>query len=62
MAKKMTAKTVIKSKPEVPKTLKGLVVVVGTEKSQYMKTGKEYEVSPILANTLVKSGHATLKK
>ena len=40
---------------------KGEVIVIGTEKSPYMKTGKEYPVSSELAKTLIKKGAATLK-
>ena len=39
-----------------------IVTVIGTEKSKYMKTGKEYQVSRDLAKTLVKNGQANYKK
>jgi len=60
MAKKMTTKTVIGEKPEM-KILSGLVTILGTSKSKYLKKDVEYEVSPLLAERLVKTGHATLK-
>lgn len=63
MAKKMTTKKTVKvDKPVKTDKLVGLVTVIGTDKSEFMKTGKEYEVSPVLANTVVKSGHAKFKK
>lgn len=39
----------------------GLVIIIGTESSPNLKTGKEYEVSVILAKTLVKKGSANYK-
>lgn len=40
---------------------KGDVVVVGTDKSPFLKTGKDYIVSSEHAKTLIKKGAATLK-
>lgn len=39
-----------------------MVTVYGTEKSEYMVTGNPYEVTDVLSKTLIKNGHATLKK
>lgn len=38
------------------------VTVIGTEKSKYLVTGREYVVHPIMAEKLVKNGAATIKK
>jgi len=43
---------------EIPK---GNVIVIGTDKSPFLKTGKEFTVSSELAQTLIKKGSATLK-
>ena len=40
---------------------KGNVIIIGTDKSQFLKTGKEYQVTSELAQTLIKKGAATLK-
>lgn len=40
---------------------KGSVIVIGTDKSPFLKTGKEYQVTSELAQTLIKKGAATLK-
>lgn len=62
MAEKMTSsKTVKAQKPKIDNTT-GLVPVVGSEKSEFLKTGHVYEVSEKLAETLVKKGSATYKK
>lgn len=62
MSKKITSKSaVVAGKPETNK-LSGLVEVVGTEKSEHLKKGQVYEVSPQLAETLVKQGYANYKK
>jgi hypothetical protein len=37
------------------------VIVIGTESSPFLKTGKEYEVTETSAVILVKKGQATLK-
>ena len=39
-----------------------MVKVVGTEKSKHLETGKVFEVSEQLAETLIKKGHATKSK
>lgn len=59
MAKKVTTKNVL-GKGNSPETK--MVTVYGTEKSEFMKTGKPYEVTDELSKTLVKKGQATLKK
>lgn len=56
----MTTKSTVTN--TVEKTDKGLVIVYGTEKSKSMTTDKAYEVSEILAKTLVKNGHGKYKK
>jgi hypothetical protein len=38
------------------------VIVIGTEASKFLKTGKEYEVTIIHAKTLVKNGQASYPK
>jgi len=38
------------------------VIVIGTEASKFLKTNKEFEVTKILAERLVKNGHATYPK
>ena len=38
-----------------------IVIVVGTEKSKYLATGKEYEVTRKHSENLIKNGAATLK-
>ncbi len=38
------------------------VTVIGTEKSKYLVTGKEYQVHPVMAEKLVKKGAVTIKK
>lgn len=59
MAKKVTTKNIHgKGNIAEPK----MVTVYGTEKSEFMVTGKPYEVSKKLSETLVKNGSATLKK
>lgn len=40
---------------------KGNVIVIGTDKSPFLKTGEEFTVSSELAQTLIKKGAATLK-
>ncbi|HEY5588411.1 MAG TPA: hypothetical protein VIK86_05580 [Candidatus Paceibacterota bacterium] len=39
----------------------GLVKIIATENSSYLKNGKEYEVSINLAKTLVKKGSVIYK-
>jgi len=59
MAKKMTTKSISgKGNVAEPK----MVTVYGTEKSEFMATGKPYEVTAELSKTLVKKGSATFKK
>lgn len=39
-----------------------IVTVYGTEKSKYLETGKDYEVTKAHAETLIKKGQASAKK
>jgi hypothetical protein len=41
---------------------KPTVTIVGTKDSKYLKEGKEYHASDIVAQKLVKNGKAILKK
>jgi hypothetical protein len=61
MAKKMTTKTAV-VKEEKKQNITGLITIIGTNKARSLKKGKEYNVSPILAERLVKNGFATKKK
>lgn len=54
-------KAVVVKEEKVIDTPKGNVIVIGTNKSQFLKTGKEYPVTSELAQTLIKKGAAILK-
>lgn len=56
-AKKITVKEVITS-DEVVISIDGMVTVTGTGLGKFLKEGKTYLVSPILAKTLIKKGAA----
>lgn len=56
------SKSVIKGQVTPTKKDVTMVTVIGTEKSKYMITGKEYKVTKSHSENLVRTGHATLKK
>ena len=56
-----TKKAVVVKEEKVIDIPKGNVIIIGTDKSQFLKTGKEYPVTSELAQTLIKKGDATLK-
>ena len=62
MAKKLTSKSVIISEKIDTSKLVGIVTVIATKKAKHMETGKEYQVSGQMADTLIKNGFAELKK
>ena len=63
MAKKITSKeVVVQAEKQDTSKLSGMVVIIATEKAQYMPTGKEYQVTAQLAHTLISKGYAKLKE
>ena len=63
MAKSINTKTLVNvAEPVKITSLTGLVTIVATGKTESMKSGSEYHVSPKLAETLINKGFATLKK
>ena len=54
-------KAVVIKEEKVIDIPKGNVIVIGTEKSPFLKTGKEFTVTSEHAQTLIKKGAATLK-
>ena len=61
MAKVIKTKEIVKEVAINPATSRN-VIIIGTELSQYLKTGKEYLVNSKLANTLVQKGSAIYKQ
>ena len=63
MAKSINTKTLVNAaEPVKINNLTGLVTIVATGKTESMKIGSEYSVTPQLAETLINKGFATLKK
>ena len=65
MAKKAEVKEVVEVEASTTSTDKNennVCIIVGTGKYSPMPKGEEYEVSTILANTLIEKGAATLKE
>ena len=63
MAKSINTKTLVNvAEPVKITSLTGLVTIVATGKTESMKSGSEYQVTPKLAETLINKGFATLKK
>lgn len=61
MAKVIKTKEIVKEVAINPATSRN-VIIIGTELSQYLKTGKEYLVNSKLAKTLVQKGSAIYKQ